>query len=353
MRFLTLAFLSGSAASGSHASVNVASTNRLEALAAALDEWLEKSIKIDKRSHSGYIPKIHACAKYEDEFDVVLKRLIADYRRTAKMQADAPVMWLNFFEGVPQGEERARELGNVLRFLKRTAFTGHMVAPLIGGMSVSLASGWVMEGTEAWSVHQATDHCRYTFFPQDNEKEKGFMRRLAMMKHFSYDFDAVCLGDETGMEERLVGSLQVDRGATKVRLVKSGSGQRKLIIKCYYKNPVFISPFRGFKIGEYSVFWRPEPERPDYMEEALGLVRDLPPDFRPNADQVVAQDSYGGGRTFAYSQAKAGQLCVNFEAAKRAYMKHVIAVNWDDTIPDFKTSAYPVIDAFVNSIPNT
>jgi hypothetical protein len=100
----------------------------------------------------------------------------------------------------------------------------------------------------------------------------------------------------------------------------------------------------GSKIGQYSVLWNSEP-----LANALELVRHVPPNFiSTSADQVI-----GRGERFAYNVVRAGELCVRFEAAKRAYMERVLEVPLQNKIPnlDDLDLTDPQIEAFFNSIP--
>jgi hypothetical protein len=360
MRFLTSALVLASTASGSVDVRSVFAAQRIGMLAAALDKWLKNSVKLDERTGEASSVKQFVFTQGEVEFDGVLRSLIGDYQRAENLPADRPVTLSDLFKGMSADGDLEATIGKELVFLKDGAagvrLSLHAIDPksvTLGTGAVLIPSGYRSSGKdEEWIVRNSGDRCTYTFYNQEDGTEKAFMAQLGSMRHFSYDFDAVCLGDQTRWPQ-LIADLpprtrEIDGEATKVRLIKNIIDEPKLVIKCYYKNPRSFSPFRGSKIGEYTVSW----EDSENLREPLGLIRDVGSDFSPNADQIVAKASYRGGPRFAYDKARAGWVCSAFEAAKRAYMKHVLAVPGKNRIPDNDNGPEdPLIKAFVDSIP--
>jgi hypothetical protein len=335
MRFLTPALLIAATSSDDIDDL------RVEALATALGNWGRKaSMKLD--DVTGLVVGIEegAAAQSEAEFDAVLKRLIEEYKETEN-GADDAVRFSDFFKYVPESEELQAQLGRELLLLKSAAAQAKRNVMQGSPKTVLVPHGlvWIPSRSGGidvqWYAYEQTNSCHYTFYRQANdEAENAFMNKLGSMSLLSNDFDVYCLGDENGSP---MSGLEVDEGSTKVRLVKTTIySDPQVVIKCYYKNPRSFSPFRGPKIGEYEVPWNAP------NSDALGLVRTVPPDLRPNADLVIAEDSFGGGIQFAYSKSKAGQLCSQFEGAKRAYMKHIMEI-----MPSENTD----IKAFVDSVP--
>jgi hypothetical protein len=340
-------------------------THRAEALAAALREWEEQSAESLVVGEKDYV-----LLQHEAEFDEALKALIEEYQ-IAKGLGDGAVVGLSdFFEGIslPHWEEH---LGNKLRHLKHIAAQAHYRSLYVDRGSVILYDGsvWIppphLRRGEEWTVRNSDNDCRFTFVTQpDDAQETAFVTTLESMRHFSYDFLAVCLGDEEGLVRLGLGAeppaehFQVDVDATEVSVIKGTFNEPRLLIECFYENPrAFFSASWGPKpkIGEYSVPLNPaSPARTEFIAHALELISPVPPHFKSGADQVVREATYRGGPQFAYRKSRAGQLCLDFQAAKGAYMGHVLAVPPENTMPDGGTRVLdPVIASFLKSIPRT